>query len=363
MPMMDVNDNTRSNVTEPPIGVHVGENLEHDHEIDQDRTSYEQFQSVGDGVGHENKGLCKKVLSKLPTSKYKNRSSNETEECVICSDEFKKGDKVITLPCKHFYHSECITKWLEIKKHCPLCQREVKPERGRAYSNHNYGQYGEPSNHIDVRDHSVEHYNPGHHGYRYGGSSNHVGGRNVVAHYHHCYPGLHRYGHGGSSNHVGGRNLLAHYNPELHEHGHGESSNHVGESSNHVGERNYVEYHDYDSWARAAMTTSGVNDDHSPPDPSSLDDTIPNQPQFYDVGNLNKGLSKKALSKLPSSKYKIKSSKDKEKDQCVICCVKFKNGDKVTTLPCKHFFHSKCILKWLEMKKHCPLCQREVKRK
>lgn len=33
---------------------------------------------------------------------------------------------------------------------------------------------------------------------------------------------------------------------------------------------------------------------------------------FYDVGQVNDGLSKKALSKLPSSKYKIKS---KEKNQ------------------------------------------------
>ncbi|KAL1531443.1 RING-type E3 ubiquitin transferase [Salvia divinorum] len=118
-----------------------------------------------------------------------------------------------------------------------------------------------------------------------------------------------------------------------------------------VGDRTFMEYFDYDSYARAMMATSGVD---------VYEQSTPN---FYDVGNVNEGLSKKDLSKLSSSKYKIKSSKEKEKEQCVICCAEFKNGDKVITLACKHVFHSKCIIKWLEVKKHCPLCQREVKRK
>lgn len=36
--------------------------------------------------------------------------------CVICQMRYKRGDQQIKLPCKHVYHSECISKWLSINK-------------------------------------------------------------------------------------------------------------------------------------------------------------------------------------------------------------------------------------------------------
>jgi len=36
--------------------------------------------------------------------------------CVVCQMRYKRGDRQIKLPCKHVYHSECITKWLSISK-------------------------------------------------------------------------------------------------------------------------------------------------------------------------------------------------------------------------------------------------------
>ena len=47
--------------------------------------------------------------------------------CVICSEEFKVGDKVLSLPCKHLFHVECCEKWLEINNTCCVC-REPIPE-------------------------------------------------------------------------------------------------------------------------------------------------------------------------------------------------------------------------------------------
>ena len=38
--------------------------------------------------------------------------------CVICQMRYKRGDRQIKLPCKHVYHSECISKWLGINKVC-----------------------------------------------------------------------------------------------------------------------------------------------------------------------------------------------------------------------------------------------------
>ena len=36
--------------------------------------------------------------------------------CVICQMEYKRGDRRITLPCKHIYHAGCGTRWLCINK-------------------------------------------------------------------------------------------------------------------------------------------------------------------------------------------------------------------------------------------------------
>lgn len=47
--------------------------------------------------------------------------------CVICSEEFKVDDVVLSLPCKHLFHAECCEKWLEINNTCCVC-REPIPE-------------------------------------------------------------------------------------------------------------------------------------------------------------------------------------------------------------------------------------------
>ncbi|KAK0603588.1 hypothetical protein LWI29_006508 [Acer saccharum] len=39
--------------------------------------------------------------------------------------EYKRGDRRITLPCKHAYHAGCGARWLGIDKACPICYTEV----------------------------------------------------------------------------------------------------------------------------------------------------------------------------------------------------------------------------------------------
>jgi hypothetical protein len=50
--------------------------------------------------------------------------------------------------------------------------------------------------------------------------------------------------------------------------------------------------------------------------------------------------------------------KESEIDTCPICLEKFIDTDKLKILPCKHFFHIKCIEPWLLSQSHtCPLCR------
>ncbi|GMY22416.1 E3 ubiquitin-protein ligase BIG BROTHER-like [Fagus crenata] len=97
--------------------------------VDPDNMTYEELIDLGDAVGTQSRGLSQDLINLLPTSKYKFKNLFSTkkarERCVVCQMRYKRGDRQIKLPCKHVYHSECITKWLTINKVCPICNTEV----------------------------------------------------------------------------------------------------------------------------------------------------------------------------------------------------------------------------------------------
>jgi hypothetical protein len=47
------------------------------------------------------------------------------QECVICLDEFMKGDIVIYTKCGHVYHYSCIENWVQRKSICPICSTNL----------------------------------------------------------------------------------------------------------------------------------------------------------------------------------------------------------------------------------------------
>lgn len=45
--------------------------------------------------------------------------------CCICLSKYANNDELRELPCAHFFHKECVDKWLKINALCPLCKGEV----------------------------------------------------------------------------------------------------------------------------------------------------------------------------------------------------------------------------------------------
>ncbi|KAL2548364.1 RING/U-box superfamily protein [Forsythia ovata] len=101
----------------------------------------------------QNRGATQESINSLPTYKFKvkknknnNKESNSaTDEagivaagtekervvsgedavCCICLAKYVNNDELRELPCSHFFHKECVDKWLKINASCPLCKAEV----------------------------------------------------------------------------------------------------------------------------------------------------------------------------------------------------------------------------------------------
>ena len=47
------------------------------------------------------------------------------DECAICLEPMKAGDKVSLIYCSHIFHTQCIYDWFLTKQVCPYCEQPV----------------------------------------------------------------------------------------------------------------------------------------------------------------------------------------------------------------------------------------------
>ena len=64
------------------------------------------------------------ILKILPESKIKNidKLPQDKRNCVICMDDYKENELVLTIPCYHIFHKNCIKEWFKKDKTCPICK-------------------------------------------------------------------------------------------------------------------------------------------------------------------------------------------------------------------------------------------------
>ena len=70
------------------------------------------------------------AIQNLPKKKVDQEmlGSEGKAECSICMDPVELGTEVTVLPCKHWFHYNCIELWLNQHNTCPHCRRGIEAQ-------------------------------------------------------------------------------------------------------------------------------------------------------------------------------------------------------------------------------------------
>ena len=80
-------------------------------------------------------------------------------ECSVCMDAVEIGDEITVLPCKHWFHGECVGAWLKEHDTCPHCRQGIMPKDAPETTNTPRSPDQEPRNHQQMP--FPHHHNPG----------------------------------------------------------------------------------------------------------------------------------------------------------------------------------------------------------
>lgn len=82
-------------------------------------TFQEEDQYLLDADLADNLLICERLMMQELTN------SEETSICTICQDDLELNQVVKRTPCKHIFHSRCLSTWLESNHTCPICRYQL----------------------------------------------------------------------------------------------------------------------------------------------------------------------------------------------------------------------------------------------
>jgi E3 ubiquitin-protein ligase RNF115/126 len=77
-----------------------------------------------------NPPASKKAITALESivvdeSNFAEMKKQGLSECSVCKEEFNLKETIKKMPCKHYFHTDCIGPWLEQRNSCPTCRHEL----------------------------------------------------------------------------------------------------------------------------------------------------------------------------------------------------------------------------------------------
>ncbi|KAI2468903.1 hypothetical protein F4781DRAFT_422326 [Annulohypoxylon bovei var. microspora] len=92
----------------------------------------------------------------------------------------------------------------------------------------------------------------------------------------------------------------------------------------------------------------------------ALDRIITNLMEANPQSNAPAPASDESIARLPKKKLDEAMLGPELKGECTICIDEMKVGDEAVVLPCRHWFHEKCVVLWLKQHNTCPICRAPI---
>ncbi|RAL54968.1 hypothetical protein DM860_013664 [Cuscuta australis] len=78
-------------------------------------------------------GMSRRLVKAMPslifTTVVEDNCTSVT--CAICLEDYRVGDKLRVLPCRHKFHAKCVDAWLTSwRTFCPVCKRDARTSTG-----------------------------------------------------------------------------------------------------------------------------------------------------------------------------------------------------------------------------------------
>ena len=117
---------------------HAIEEAEEEELVTSADLSYETLLNLGERMGDVKSERwamrAKREIAKLSTATFKKsmvkgKDENDCDvKCLVCQFPFEDGEGIRILPCKHYFHHECVDQWLMAKDFCPYCRQCIVAE-------------------------------------------------------------------------------------------------------------------------------------------------------------------------------------------------------------------------------------------
>lgn len=114
-------------------------NAEAEEALDGDGNgdSYEFMLRLGERIGDVKTErwtqVAKQKIENIPIVQFDPEKVHNTKDtndcdtkCLVCQEEYCKGEDLRKLPCGHCFHKECVDQWLLSKDFCPYCRTTLE---------------------------------------------------------------------------------------------------------------------------------------------------------------------------------------------------------------------------------------------
>ena len=70
------------------------------------------------------RGVSNAKLRDFPVSRIKKQFVGQ--RCLVCQQSFGPTSQVMTLPCNHYFHVDCVSTWFASQRTCPTCRQVLE---------------------------------------------------------------------------------------------------------------------------------------------------------------------------------------------------------------------------------------------